>query len=256
MMRIEIDGIGQVFRQTKNILIVGCVGTIGGGAIGLYRLNQLFDTHEIIAMGAAVIAVSACGRFALVKLRKAARGSDTPVRDFIDMVRRIFTNSPQAVEVSGWVEQMAAKYRPGRSSCALPVGVNENGAIQEVGMVGAESHLMVQGVTGTGKTVLINQIICGAALSGNYQVVLVGDSLTDHVEVEKMNNVYTVEIGEDLPIGHESGLSHSYPLELQNVFKRYSARNEEPKRPYARKESQENISDSQTGPAAIDLADY
>lgn len=218
-MRIEIDGVGEMVNKTKNILVVGCVGTIGGGAVGLYRLNQLYDTHEIILMGATVMTVSICGRFALVKLREAVRGSETPISDFVNMVRSIFVNSPQiADQPEGWVDRMAAKYRPGSSSYALPVGVNENGVIQEVRMLGAESHMMVQGVTGTGKTVLINQIICGAGLSGNYQVVLVGDSLTDHVEVEKMKNVYTVEVGEDLPIGNDSGLSHSYPLELRNVL--------------------------------------
>lgn len=218
-LNADLRPIISMAQRFKNTLVVGCVGTIGGATIGIYRLRQLYDTHEIIAMGVAVIAVSACGRYALIKTKQAMQGESTPIRDFIAIVRRLFGAS-EAVEIEGdWVDQMAKTYRPGRSSYALPVGVNENGEIQEVAMSGSESHLMVQGVTGTGKTVLINQIICGAALSGLYQVVLVGDSLTDHIEVERLKNVHMVEVGHDLEEGHESGLIHSYPLELVDILR-------------------------------------
>jgi len=209
----NIQAVGRWVHKARSAIVIGCVGTCGGGTLLLYRLNQLFDPHEIVAMGVTIVAVSACGRYALVKARQALRGEATPIQDFINMVRGRFANTPQATEepAAGWVEQMASRYRPGRSSYALPVGMSESGKLVEVSMSESESHLIIQGASGYGKSYLVNQTILGAALTGLYQVVLIGKSTKDFAAVSQMNNVHPVRLRESAA-ADEMGVS--YPEQL------------------------------------------
>ncbi|MEM8863812.1 MAG: FtsK/SpoIIIE domain-containing protein, partial [Chloroflexota bacterium] len=213
-LNADLRPIINMARRFKNALVVGCVGTVGGATIGIYRLRQLYDTHEIIAMGVAVIAVSACGRYALIKTKQAIHGESTPIRDFIAMVRRLF-GTPEAIEVGDdWVDQMVRMYRPGRNLYALPIGVTESGSIVEASMMESESHLIVQGASGYGKSYLVNQIILGAALTGLYQVVLIGKSTKDFAAVSKMQNVHTVRLRETNQVDTDDEMGNSYPEKL------------------------------------------
>jgi hypothetical protein len=105
------------------------------------------------------------------------------------------------------------QYKSGRRKYALPVGVDENGKLVEVPMRGSDCHLFVQGVTGFGKSVLMNQILIPAGLSGLYQISIIGRTMKDYKLMLGMNNVHSVRHQ-----GNPDEYGNKLILALQSVY--------------------------------------
>lgn len=97
-----------------------------------------------------------------------------------------------------WVEEMTERYRPGRRSWALPVGLDENGMLKEIQMIDTECHVALTAKSGSGKSTLLNQMILAAANSGFWQVVVLSMSGKDFVAVSKHRNVHLMDYEENL----------------------------------------------------------
>ncbi len=207
-----------LFRDIQNLgstVALGCLFSCGAGTLAIYKLGQYWDPEELIAMGAAIVTVSACGRYVLVQFRRRVANSMS-LTDFLALVKQYFTTPPQSAEEPfDWVEMTTNRYHSRRRSYALPVGLNENGRFVEVPMEKQDAHLFVSGMTGSGKSVLVNQIVLSAGLSGLYQVCLVGRTMKDYSLLLGMKNVYGLTLGRQAESLYEDEL----PQVLESAYR-------------------------------------
>jgi hypothetical protein len=94
-----------------------------------------------------------------------------------------------------WLKILADNYNPRKRRLQVPIGFDDSGNPVELSMRGSESHLSVIGMTGTGKSVLVNQFLVTAAMTGNYQVVIITRTKKDYTKIEDMPNIHVLDYG-------------------------------------------------------------
>lgn len=156
------------------------------------KLSQSYYLDEIVAMLAAGTAVLLAGGWVVFRAAQA-QPWDGWGWHFPRLFAHQESQQPEAVQ-HDWLGLIETAHKPGRRSPALPIGFDDEGLV-EIPMKNAEAHLFISGITGTGKSVLINQMIIAAAASGRYQVVIVSLSGKDYQIVKPMKNVHLLDYG-------------------------------------------------------------
>ena len=114
-----------------------------------------------------------------------------------------------------WLKLLAEHYNPRKRRLQVPIGYDNSGQPVELSMRGSESHLSIIGMTGTGKSILVNQFLISAAMTGNYQVVVVTRTKKDYVQIEEMPNIHILEYG----TGYSAAESRQvYAKKLPTIF--------------------------------------
>ena len=191
-----IKDISSAVSKAGNTIVLVGMTACGGSTIGLYKLSQYWDPAEIVAMGGAVVAISACGMYAIVQINRRIKNAMS-ITEFLAMVRDYFSSAPDNTEPFDWLTATIETYHGKRRKMSLPCGIDENGNFVEIPMERQDAHLFISGMTGSGKSVLVNQIMIAAARSGLYQVNLVGRSMKDYSLITGMKNIHTVKFGKD-----------------------------------------------------------
>lgn len=188
----EKTAVGEILdamgKTASNIITFGLV-VAAGGTLGWMRLRQFYDTEDLIGFGVVAVAVVVGGKVVATRILPGAWRSikNIPWGQLREKLRRQQIEE----ETDSWFSRFTAAYRPVRSSLGLPVGVDEHRQFVEVSMNGPESHLLVTGITGTGKSVLVNQILVAAGMSGRYQVAIAALSGKDYrLIANEMANIH------------------------------------------------------------------
>lgn len=199
---MDQEGLVQWLAARVRGAALGVVGvSVGGGAILLIALEDDFYIEQIIGMGCGTLLGVVGGGYAVVKITRTLRQHMGTLDDLLEEGQRLLKRliGQEVIPAADWLGLVSEQYKPGRRSYKLPAGVDENGRIVEYKMEGPESHLLITGTTGTGKSVYVNQLITAAAMSGRYQVVITALSGKDYYTVRDMKNVHLLTAMDRLP---------------------------------------------------------
>jgi hypothetical protein len=122
---------------------------------------------------------------------------------------------PRYVKGGEWLKILADNYNPRKRRLQVPIGFDNDGDPVELSMRGSESHLSIIGMTGTGKSVLVNQFLVAAAMTGNYQVVVVTRTKKDYTLIENMPNIHVIDYGSGFSAAESRQV---YAKELPVIF--------------------------------------
>lgn len=204
--------------DSASYIASGGMALLGAGSLLVVKLEQSWDLDEIMAMGVGTAVVTVGGGYAVVrgggwlKQELIRRGYTVTA-----LVERWWPVAEAAEAPLDWFGLVTQTYHPGRRKYDLPLGVDEHGRLVEIKMRGPESHLFFSGITGTGKSVLVNQFIISAAMSGLYQVVIVSLSGKDYGTVAQMKNVHLLTYADGLrPQEALNNFVQELPLVMQS----------------------------------------
>ena len=181
--------IQELRKKGQGIGFLTSVSTFVGMANTTLLMAQVgddFDPGELISAGFGSAFLMVFGGYAIFTNRVGLK--EKLVTYGFD-IKSFLTWSTADQEVD-WAELFSKTYKPGRRKYDLPIGVGESGKLIEIPMRNSEAHLIFSGITGTGKSVLVNQFVLAAAMSGLYQVVIVSLSKKDYQLIEHMRNVH------------------------------------------------------------------
>lgn len=181
-----------------NTIAIGGLTTAAAGTLLVIRLERTWDVEELALMGCGGLVVAVGVGYVVIRggraLARELRRHGFNVQSLVSWLR----SRPQAEPDTplDWLQTVTSTYGPGRRKLALPIGFTPRGAIAEIPMEGSESHPLFSGITGTGKSVLVNQVVIAAAMSGLYQVVIAAMTGKDYQIVSEMKNVHLVSYAE------------------------------------------------------------
>jgi hypothetical protein len=181
--------IQELRKKGRGIGFLTSVSTFVGMANTTLLMAQVgddFDPGELVSAGFGSAFLMVFGGYAIFTNRAGLK--EKLVTYGFD-IKSFLTWSTADQEVD-WAELFSKTYKPGRRKYDLPIGISESGELIEIPMRNSEAHLIFSGITGTGKSVLVNQFVLAAAMSGLYQVVIVSLSKKDYQLIEHMQNVH------------------------------------------------------------------
>lgn len=182
----------EIVNDIKNISGLTIGGGIGITGLLIVRVSSDYEISQLITAGFSLSIVATAGGYLILRNSEFVRSGLTRLGlSFTGWLPKYAEDKPD------WGELMAETYHPTRYKFDLPIGVDpDTGQLVEVAMANSESHLLFSGITGTGKSMLVNQAVLGAAMTGNYQVVIVSLSGKDYSLVKNMKNVHLYTMDE------------------------------------------------------------
>lgn len=188
------EGIGRF----GNTIAIGGLTTAAAGTLLVIRLERTWDIEELALMGCGGLVVAVGVGYVVIRggraLARELHRRGFNVQSLLDWLGSRPQDEPDVK--FDWLSAVTSAYGPGRRKLALPIGFSPRGAMVEIPMEGSESHPLFSGITGTGKSVLVNQVVIAAAMSGLYQVVIAAMTGKDYQIVAGMKNVHLVSYAE------------------------------------------------------------
>lgn len=202
----------------KNVFdVVVTLGvTAGIAALMLYTsLVRYYSMRDLLFFAAPCLTIPALGAvgYAYYKrfrwVSRMANGETDPGP------LPALSREPKYVQGGEWLKILSDNYNPRKRRLQVPIGFDNDGDPVELSMRGSESHLSIIGMTGTGKSVLVNQFLVAATMTGNYQVVVVTRTKKDYTRIESMPNIHILDYGS----GYSAAESRQvYAKELPIIF--------------------------------------
>lgn len=192
--------VGEFFRGISTItsrVVAGGIILTATGALIVASMDEYYSLRDVAGfVGIGLVAVLG-GGYVLLHIPGWLLHIWQDV-DWAKLWRRLRREQEADAETAvsavsfDWQAWVTETYKPGRRKWDLPVGLDDTQHVIECSMTGDNAHLIVNGRSGTGKSVLVNQLIIAAAMSGLYQVVVFCRSSKDYKIVERMRNVHIV----------------------------------------------------------------
>jgi len=154
---------------------------LGFGLLALWGMLYLyFDPIDLLGWGALIAAVFAGAKYVYNRFF-VLRHAQTPIAP-----------TPVTPQVRTWANVVRREFVDvARQKLELPVGINkETGGWVYFAMNDQDVHLLVTGVTGSGKSHWLNLFCATAAISGLYQVVLIARNDKDYKLLEPLVNFH------------------------------------------------------------------